>query len=122
MSSEQFRSIVLILGLTLISGMGDALGFVHSARVWQEGKPVWTELAKSSAGFAVGISAYWFAVRYLNEFGEFAPETQTLAWFVVTIVGMAMLSRAFFAWQISEQLVALSVVGSIGWLLLRTGG
>jgi hypothetical protein len=122
MSAEQLRAIVFILGLTLISGMGDALGFVHSARVWQEGKPVWAEFAKSTAGFAVGISAYWLAVRYLNQVGDFAPEAQTLAWFVVTIVGMAMVSRAFFAWPVSEQLVALSVVGSIGWLLFRTGG
>jgi hypothetical protein len=102
--------------------MGDAFGFVHSARVWQEGKPVWVELVKATAGFAVGISAYWFAVRYLNQVGEFAPEAQTLAWFVVTMVGMAMVSRAFFAWQTSEQLVAVSILGSIGWLLLRTGG
>jgi hypothetical protein len=122
MSAEQLRAIGLILGLTLLSGLGDAQGFVHSARVWQEGRPVWAEFAKSAAGFAVGISAYWLAVRFLNQFGEFAPEAQTLAWFVVTIIGMAMVSRAFFAWPVSEQLVALSVVGSIGWLLFRTGG
>jgi hypothetical protein len=121
MSGEHLRTIVLIIGLTIISGMGDALGFVHSARVWQGGSPVWAEFAKSIAGFAIGIGAYWWAVRYLNTLGDFAPEMQTLAWFVFTLVGMAIVSRAFFAWPVSDQLVALSMVGCIGWLLVRTG-
>jgi hypothetical protein len=122
MPIETVRSIGIILTLTLISGMGDAYGFVHSARVWQEGKLLWIEIARSSAGFAVGMSAYWLCVRFLNEIGDFTPEMQTLAWFVVTMVGIAFVSRAFFEWQTSEQLVALSIVGCMGWLLARTGG
>jgi hypothetical protein len=116
------KTIALIIGLTLMSGMGDAVGFVHAARVWQGGNPVWAEFAKSSAGFLVGVGAYWMAVRYMNHVGNFAPELQTLAWFVVTIAGMAIVSRAFFTWHVSDQLVALSMVGCVGWLLVRTGG
>jgi hypothetical protein len=121
MSSEQLRTISLIVSLTLVSGMGDAIGFIHAARVWQGGVPIWAEFAKSIAGFALGVVAYWFAIRYLNTLGHFAPEMQTLAWFVVTIVGMAVVSRAYFAWHISDQLVALSMVCCLGWLLVRTG-
>ena len=33
---------------------------------------------------------------------------------------MAVVSRTFFAWHVSDQLVALLLVGSIGWLLVRT--
>lgn len=120
MSHEHLRTIAIILSLTLISGMGDAFGFVHSARVWQEGTPIWPEFAKATAGFAVGMGAYWISIRHLNHLGSFSPEVQTLAWFVVTMVTMAVVSRAFFTWHVSDQLVALAMVGSIGWLLVRT--
>jgi hypothetical protein len=114
------RTIALVIGLMILSGLGDAIGFVHAARVWQGGRPVWCEFLQSSAGFLVGVGAYWLSLRYLNHYGSFAPEMQALLWFAITIVGIAVVSRAFFTWHISEQLVALSLVGCVGWLLVRT--
>jgi hypothetical protein len=122
MSTERIRLLVLIVGITLVSGIGDSHGFIHAARMWHNLKFVWDEFGKSALGFGVGIGSYWISVRYLNEFGLLSPETQTLIWFGTTIVGVALLSGRFFLWQTIDQLVAVVVLLGIGWLLFRAGG
>jgi hypothetical protein len=114
--------VVLIVLLTLISGYADSQGFLHAARVWADGKWVWPAVARSAAGYAFGVLAYWMAIRYLQEFGVVSPEIQTLGWFVVTIVGVALFSGDFLRWQMSERLVSLGVLFGLIWLVFRTGG
>ena len=124
MSAEQIRLLFLILGLgmTLVSGIGDSQGFIHAARMWQSGKLVWQEFGKSASGFGVGIGAYWIAVKHLKEFGVLSPESQTLIWFGVTMIGIALMNREFFAWQKIDQVVAVFVFLGITWLLFRMVG
>ena len=122
MSAAQIRLLFLIVGITLVSGIGDSQGFIHAAKLWQNGRIVWNEFGKSALGFGVGISTYWLAVRYLSEFGVLSPETQTLIWFGVTIIGVALISRKYFVWQTIDQVIALFVFLGISWLLFRTGG
>lgn len=122
MSFEQARLVFLIVVITLFSGMADSWGFIHSAKIWQEGKLVWLELAKAALGFGVGISLYWLMLRYMTELGVAAPEIQALFWFGVTLIGTALISGAFRQWQWTEQVVALGVLLGIAWLILRTGG
>ena len=121
MSTAQIRLLFLIVGITLISGIGDSQGFIHAAKLWQNGRIVWNEFGKSALGFGVGISTYWLAVRYLSEFGVLSPETQTLIWFGTTIVGVALISGKFLRWQTIDQIVAVVILLGIGWLLFRTG-
>jgi hypothetical protein len=121
MSIDQIRLLVLLVGITLISGIGDSQGFVHAARMWQDCKVVWIEFGRSAVGFGVGIAAYWVAARYLNEFGVLSAETQTLIWFGVTILGVALASGKFIRWQTIDQLVAVVVLLGIGWLMFHTG-
>jgi hypothetical protein len=106
--------------LTLLSGYTDSLGFVHSARVWAHGKLVWAEVAKSSLGYALGAVTYWWAIRYLNEFGVVSPEIQTLGWFVVTIAGVALISGDFFHWPLADRGVALGILLGLSWLVVRS--
>jgi hypothetical protein len=119
MFAEQIRLLSLIVGITLISGIGDSQGFIHASKMWQNGKIVWVEFGKSASGFGVGIGTYWLAVRHLKEFGVVSPETQTLIWFGVTIIGVALLNRQFFVWQRIDQVVAVFVFLGISWLLFR---
>ena len=118
---EQIRLVVVIVALTLISGVGDSQDFVHAAGMRQDGRIAWRELARSALGFGVGIGAYWLAVRFLNQLGVLSPETQSLVWFGVTIVGVAAVGGRCLRWQPAEQVVAVGVLLGIGWLLLRTG-
>jgi hypothetical protein len=120
--SEQTVLVLLIIGLTTLSALGDALGFVHAANIWREGQLVWKELAKSAFGFGFGITMYWIVIRFLQQVGVVSAEIQTILWFGVTIIGVALISRKFFAWQTIDQAIAVLVYVGIGWLLLRTGG
>lgn len=115
------RVWVPIIVLTLLSGVGDAYGFTHAALVWQNGRLVWGELARSAAGFAIGISLYWVVLRFMAAAGIVAPEVQTIAWFGVTLIGVGVLSGKFLSWAWLDQAVAVAVLTGIGWLLVRTG-
>jgi hypothetical protein len=121
MRIEQVGFLTLVVGVTLISGICDSRGFVHAAAMWQEGRLVWSELGKSALGFGVGIGTYWLVVKYLGQFGVLSPETQTLVWFGITIVGVAAVSGRFLLWQAVDQAVAVAVLLGMGWLLYRTG-
>lgn len=113
-------SIALIITFILISGIGDALGFVHSGKVWQGNQFVWQEALKATLGFQLGVIAFWMALRYLQVVGVVAPETQTMLWFGATIIGVALMSGKFANWHMIDQLVAMGVLTGIGWLLFRT--
>lgn len=122
MLAETWRLWLVIIVLTLLSGVGDAFGFTHAARVWQGGRLMWAEVARSAAGFAVGISLYWWVLKYMVAVGVVSPEIQTIAWFGVTLIGVALLNRQFLGWARLDQVVAVAVLAGIGWLLVRTGG
>lgn len=113
-------SLLLIISLTLLSGLADSQGFIHASLMWKKGKIVWDEFIKSSAGFGLGIISYWLIIRYLNEFKIVTPEIQSIGWFAVAIIGVAIASGKFLYWQRIDQLVALGVFVGIGWLIFHT--
>lgn len=112
--------LFIIIVLTLISGYGDARGFYHASKIWQDNKIVWAELIKSAIGFGVGVNSYWAVLRYLRLAGIRSPELQTILWFGVTSIGVALLSRDFLNWSIEEKIIGLLVITGIGWLLVQT--
>ena len=113
--------VILTITFTLLSGFGDALGFTHAGRVWQDRQFVWPEALKSALGFQFGAFMFWLAIRYLGQLGVASVEIQTLLWFGVTIVGVAVLSGKFVQWQVVDQFVSLGVVGGVAWLLFHAG-
>ncbi len=115
------KTIIAVAIITLISGVADAFGFIHAARIWQADRLVWREVGLSALGFAVGISAYWLMLRYMQQLGVTAPELQSIFWFAATMIGVALGSGAFFGWHPREQMIALAVITGVGWLLVKTG-
>jgi hypothetical protein len=113
-------SVFLIALLTVLSGLGDAQGFIHAGKVWQGGHIDWSHALKSAAGFQFGVIAYWFALRLLAEHGVVAVEVQTLFWFGATIIGIALLSGQVLRWPAVDQIAAGAVLVGIAWLLYRT--
>ncbi len=110
---------LLIALFTLLSGFGDAEGFIHASKVWQNGRFVWLEALKCIAGFQFGTLMYWLALWKLNGYGVVAVEIQTLFWFAATIIGIAVLSGRLVNWPVIDQAVAAGVLAGIGWLLYR---
>lgn len=114
-------SALLVGLLTLASGLCDAQGFVHAARIWEGGSLHWGAVGRSALGFASGISIYYVILRQLDAAGVRAPEVQTLMWFSVTMIGVAVFSGAFGTWRRIDQGVAVAVLVGIAWLMVRTG-
>lgn len=112
-------SIFIALILTLISGYADAQGFIHASNIWTNNNFVLSELLKSALGFSIGIVSYWFIVKYLTKANIISPEVQTLWWFVITLVGVALSSGHFFKWATIDQIVAFLTLLGVGWLMLH---
>jgi hypothetical protein len=115
-----FATPLTILVLLALSGFADAYGFFCASKIWQNGALSWPDLAKSSLGWAVGISLYIVSLRPMSTAGVTAAEVQTAVWFAVTIIGVVILSGRFFYWHRLDQVIALVVVVALGWLLVRT--
>ena len=115
-------SVLFIIVLTVLTGLADSQGFLHSSNVWKNGKFIWYEAVKSLIGFGVGIVFFWFAIKYMQKIGIVSTEIQTTIWFAVTIIGVAFVSGKFFQWNLSNQLISILVLLGIGILIFRTGG
>jgi len=109
------------VGLTLASGIGDSYGFIHAAQAWNGGTLIGSELARSALGFAIGIGTYWLVVRYLEALGVQSATIQTLGWFAVTIVGVALVSGDIARWSPINKAIGVAVVAGVGWLLVDAG-
>ncbi len=114
------RLSVLVIGFIVASGLLDALAFTYAAGMWRDGRLVAGEAAKSASAFLLGMTMYFGAVRYLGEAGVVLAEIQTLIWFGVTIIGVAILHGRFLHWDPVEHIVAANVVLGLGWLISRT--
>lgn len=119
MSVNRIILIALVILITLISGWGDAQGFVHASKIWEGRKIVRQEVYKSALGFGVGIGMYWISLRFIQNLKILSPEVQTISWFSVTMVGVALLSGQFLHWRRTDQIVAVAVLFGIAWLLVR---
>ena len=119
MLDPQTRLTVIILVFTCGSALFDALGLTSSARMWNEGRLDWGATAQAGFCFLMGMTLYWGAVRYLGEAGIVMPELQALLWFVITILGVGVIGGDFLRWQLIDQVIAINVLASLGWLLTR---
>lgn len=112
-------AVALITVFILLSGLGDAVGFVHANKVWQDGGFDWREALLSAAGFQFGMLMFWLALWKLSSHGVVSVEVQTLFWFGATIVGVAVLSGRILNWPPADHAVGVVVIAGIGWLMYR---
>lgn len=119
---HQIIIVILIVLLTLFSGLADAQGFIHASTTWVDGKIVWVEGLKSLVAFVIGAICYILVTNFLKQAGIVSAEIQTMIWFTVAIIGVAVISGKLLHWQLVDQLVALLAIICIGWLVIRTGG
>jgi hypothetical protein len=121
MEFSAIKTVIIILVLTLISGWGDSQGFVHSSKVWEKGKFIWSEAGLSALGYIFGTVVFWLAIKYLQEVKVFSAEVQTLFWFSTVIVGVAIASGKFFQWDAIDKIIGIAVLVGIAILLFRVG-
>jgi hypothetical protein len=120
MSANPIALVFSMMMILLISGFADSQGFTHAAEIWRGNRFSLVALLKSASGFATGISLYWCSLRYMNKLGIVEAEIQTVMWFSITLIGVAVSSGRFARWPLSEQLVALGIVLGLAWLMFRS--
>jgi hypothetical protein len=114
---KPFLSALLVLVLTVTSGVMDARGFVYAGRAWPNGNIDWTAVGLSMLAFFAGISLYIGAVRFMQAMGLNAVALQSGIWFVATAIGIAALDGTVVQWTRLQQLVALGVIAGLTWLI-----
>jgi len=111
----------LVVFFTILSGIGDAQGFIHASKIWDNGKLVIREVGKSSLGYAVGIILFWIALKFLNDLGIVSSGLQSIIWFAATIIGVSIMGGDFFRWDTIDKLISIVAIICIGLLIYRTG-
>jgi hypothetical protein len=114
---KSFLSTLLVLVLTVTSGVMDARGFVYAGRAWPGGNIDWTAVGQSMLAFFAGISLYIGAVRFMQSMGLQSVALQNGLWFAVTAIGIAALDGTVVQWTRLQQLVALGVIAGLAWLI-----
>ena len=113
-------SAILVLVLTVTSGVMDARGFVYAGRAWPGGTLDWTAVGQSMLAFFGGISLYIGAVRFMQIMGLNAVALQSGIWFVVTAIGIAAMDGSLLQWTRTQQVVGALVAVALGWLITTT--
>ena len=121
MNNRLFVTAALIV-LTIISGYGDSQGFLFASRIWDQNRVNWDAMLKSGLGYAFGVGVFWLSIRFFNALGINSPELQTIGWFAVTIIGVALFSGDFLKWGALDKALGLIALVSVGLLMFRRGG
>ncbi len=117
---SQVVNALLVFGLTLISGVLDARGFVYASRAWPEGVLDLKWGVSAVVAFVGGLSCYVVAVRYMQGFGLQGVALQSALWFIVTAAGVAVMDGSILGWTRAQQGVAVMVAIGLGWLIVST--
>ena len=112
-------NVAIYLGLTVLAGLADAYGFSEASRIWGQGPWSAAALVRSGAGYAVGIVLYWLSLRFITASGVLSATVQTLAWFVITVIGVAVLSGDAKQWDVGAYVLAVIAVAAVAGLLVK---
>ena len=116
----QILNAIMVFGLTALSGLLDARGFLYASRAWPGGSLDARNAGLSVLCFVAGLSCYVVAVRFIQALGVSGVALQSALWFIVTAVGIAVLDGSIVGWSRTQQVVGLLVVTGLGWLIVTT--
>jgi hypothetical protein len=116
----QWWNLVVVIALTAVSGLLDARGFLYASRAWPAGQIDLRMAGLSVLCFAVGLSCYVLAVRFIQAMGVTGVALQSALWFIVTAVGIAVLDASILSWSRTQQVVGVLVAVGLGWLIVTS--
>jgi hypothetical protein len=112
-------NLIIFPLLTIVSGAADSYGFNQAVKIWVDGQVVGSALARSSAGYAIGIAFYWLALRFVVNTHNASATLLTLVWFGATIVGVGVISGDTSSWDSVTWTLSVIVVLAIGGMLYK---
>jgi hypothetical protein len=116
----QLTNLLLVTGLTTLSGVLDARGFYYAPLAWPGGRLDGKYALLAILSFIGGLSLYILAVRFMQHVGVGSVAVQSAIWFVVTAIGIAVLDGSVLHWTRAQQVVAALVFLGLAWLISTT--
>lgn len=110
--------LAALIALTAASAFLDAKGFVYAARAWREGSLDWRIGAISFSFTMAGVALYIFSIGLHQKLGIQSAAVQSVFWFAMTVIGIALLDGSIAQWSWAQRFVAAAVSVGIGWLLV----
>ncbi len=117
---SHLMNLLLVTGLTTLSGLLDARGFYYAPLAWPGGRLDGKFATLSIVCFVGGLSLYILAVRFMQHVGVGSVTVQSAIWFVVTAIGIAVLDGSVLQWTRAQQAVAVLVFFGLAWLISTT--
>ena len=111
--------VILVVALTLFSGLADSRAFLFAAKTWENDRLSFLLLGKALLYFAIGILLYILSLKFLRYLGVHSATIQTSLWFMATLLGLAIISGDFLKWQRLDQAIAILVAAGLTWLVVR---
>ena len=109
-----------ILLLTALSAFFDAKGFVYASQSWKAGSLIIGTSLLALVYFVLGVTLYIASIGFQQRLGVHSAALQSIFWFAMTVVGIALLDGSIAQWSAAERVVGAGVSVGIGWLLIST--
>jgi hypothetical protein len=106
--------------LTALSAFFDAKGFVYASQSWKAGSMIPGTALLSLVNFTGGVALYIVSIGFQQRLGVNSAALQSIFWFAMTVVGIALLDGSIAQWSVAERVVGAGVSVGIGWLLIST--
>ena len=110
--------IIALIVVTALSAFFDAKGFVYAAQAWRSGSIALPTAMLSLIYFVGGVTLYIASIGFQQSFGVQSAAVQSIFWFAMTVVGVALMDGTISQWSIAQRAVAVGVTVGIGWLLV----
>ncbi len=111
--------IAALLVVTALSAFLDAKGFVYAAQSWRSGSLVTSTAVLSLVYFIGGVTLYIVSIGFQQKLGVHSAAIQSIFWFAMTVVGVALMDGTIAHWSLAQRAVAVGVTIGIGWLLIN---
>lgn len=115
------KSALLVGALILVTALSayfDARGFVYAAQTWRDGSLVPGTIFLSMINFIGGITLYIGSIGIQQRLGVESAAMQSIFWFLMTVVGIAIMDGTIGQWSIAQRAVGVGVTAGIGWLMV----
>ncbi len=115
------RSALVVCALiiaTALSAYFDAKGFVYASQSWKQGSLLIATSLLSLVTFIGGVALYIVSIGFQQRLGVQSAAMQSIFWFAMTVVGIALMDGTITQWSISQRVVGALVTIGIGWLLV----
>jgi hypothetical protein len=115
------RSALLVFALVVVTALSaffDARGFVYAAQSWRSGSLIAGTALLSLIFFIGGVTLYILSIGFQQRLGVQSAAVQSIFWFAMTVVGVALMDGTIAEWSAAQRTVAAGVTVGIGWLLV----